>query len=99
MHASETPPVTVRLMADYAADPVWAHEGMASLADLPISARLRDELRGWAREWESIMGRGLEVREKDRYRRWLIAGQRHARNLQQELGADFEVEYWHEREL
>lgn len=99
MRVSEEPPVALRLMADYAADPVWTDEGMVRLADLSISARLRDDLREWAREWELIMGSDLEVREKDRYRRWLTAGRRHARDLQQELGPEFEVEYWHAREI
>lgn len=88
----------LRLMADYTADPVWTDEGMGDLEDLPISARLRKELREWAHEWKLILGPSFEVREKDRYRRWTASGERHALHLEKELGPAFEVEYWHQRE-
>ncbi|MFC7489360.1 MULTISPECIES: hypothetical protein [unclassified Knoellia] len=98
MEGSVEQPIHVRLMADYAADPVWTDEGMADLEYLPISPRLRDDLREWAREWELILGPTFQVREKDSYRRWLAAGRRHALDLQKELGPTFEVEYRHELE-
>lgn len=99
-----TPPTTssprvVRLMADYAADPVWFDEGMVSLEELPISPRLRTALRAWAREWELIFGPAFEVREKDRYRQWLQAGRRLALDLLRDLGPGYRVVYWHEKEL
>lgn len=88
----------VRLMTDYAADPVWFDDGMVALEDLPITPRLRTALRSWADEWERILGREFEVREKDRYRRWLQAGRLHAVDLQRELGSGYRVVYWHENE-
>ena len=98
MEGSEGQTVAVRLMADYAADPVWTKEGMADLDDLPISPRLRADLRAWAHEWELILGRTFVVREKERYQRWLASGQCHAKALQKELGPRYEVEYWHRLE-
>ena len=52
----------------------------------------------WADEWERILGPTFEVGEKDRYRRWLQAGRRHAVDLQRELGSGCRVVYWHENE-
>ena len=85
-------------MADYAADPVWSDDGMVALEQLPITPRLRTTLRSWSGEWELILGPAFEVREKDRYRRWLDAGRRHAIDLQAELGPSYRVIYWHENE-
>ncbi len=83
----------LRVFPDYAADPVWADDGMVDLDALPISDRLRGALRAWAREWERLLGPQFEVREKDAYAAWLAVGAKHARHLQAELGPSWVVEY------
>ncbi len=87
------PPQRLRVFPDYSADPVWADDGMVDLGRLPVSDRLRAELRAWAREWERLLGPQFEVREKDAYAAWLTVGRRHARHLQAELGPDWTVLY------
>jgi hypothetical protein len=87
------PPQRLRVFPDWSADPVWADDGMVDLDDLPVSGRLRDALRAWAREWERLLGPRFEVTEKDAYAAWLDAGWQHARHLQAELGRDWTVEY------
>ena len=43
----------VRIMADFCADGVWLKDGAGTTADdLPISTRLRDELRSWQRAYD-----------------------------------------------
>lgn len=86
-------PQQLKVFPDYFADPVWAEDGMVDLDDLPISTRLRDGLRAWAREWERLLGKQFEVREKDAYAAWLEVGRQHARHLQAELGPEWTVEY------
>lgn len=91
-----TPPPShrLRVFPDYCADPVWADDGgMVDLDTLPISARLRDALRDWAREWERLLGKKFVVREKDAYAAWLTAGRRLARDLERELGDGWSVDY------
>ena len=85
-------------MADYGADPVWMDDGEANLDMLAISERLREGLRAWARRHDELLGPQFEVRERGRYRQWVAEGRRHARDLQAELGAEYQVTYWHERE-
>lgn len=87
------PPQRLQVFPDHAADPVWADDGMVDLDDLPISQRLRDALRAWAREWERLLGPRFEVTEKDAHAAWLEVGRRHARHLQGELGPEWQVEY------
>ncbi|KRE62678.1 hypothetical protein [Nostocoides sp. Soil756] len=86
-------PQRLRVFPDHSADPVWADDGMVDLDRLPVSARLRDALRAWAREWERLLGPAYVVREKDAYAAWLEAGRRHARDLEAELGRGWSVEY------
>ncbi|MDE9364726.1 hypothetical protein PZ938_03845 [Luteipulveratus sp. YIM 133132] len=82
-----------RLFPDYGADPVWAERGMVDLDDLPISSRLRTDLRTWAARWEQLMGQDFRIREKDSHNEWQRAGRRLARDLQRELGDDAVVTY------
>ena len=76
----------------------WFDDGMVTLEKLPTSPRLRGALRSWAQEWELILDPAFEVREKDRYRRWVVAGRGHASDPQAELGPSYRVVYWHEDE-
>lgn len=69
---------------------------MADLRQLPLSDRLRAELRQWAAEWEGLMGvresRYAIVDEPGRVA-WKTRGRRLAGRLQAELGDAYEVEY------
>lgn len=87
---------TLRVFPDYSADPVWDDTGMAELSRLPLSDRLRGELRQWAREWEELMGvrdSRYAIVDEPGHQAWEERGRRLAERLQSELGNSYEVEY------
>lgn len=96
MTEGEPLPTELRVFPDYGADPVWQPDGMADLEALPVSARLRTDLRAWAREWEDLMGtqqNRYTVIDDRAYDAWQRQGARLARALQGELGDDVVVSY------
>jgi len=88
--------VRVRVFPDYTADPVWEDTGMVDLDRLPVSARLVTALRGWAREWEALVGAEVSryaIVDEAALEAWQQRGPRLAQWLQRELGSDYLVEY------
>ena len=87
---------TYRVFPDYTADPVWAHDGMVDLDELPITDDLRDRLRQWNADWEELVGARTErftIIDKDGHRRWIDEGRNLAHRLQRELGPGVEISY------
>ena len=81
----------VRIMADYCADGVWLKDGAATTADdLPISPRLRDELRSWQRTYDEDADKpGFDVAA---FSKW---GRKIALDVKREL-PDWTVVYFDE---
>ena len=96
MSSSAGSPPRLRVFPDYGADPVWDDMGMAHLGELPLSDRLRAELRQWAAEWEELMGvreSRYAIVDEPGHTAWETQGRRLAERLQAELGNTYEVEY------
>lgn len=96
MTPSGNGPTVLRVFPDYGADPVWTDSGEADLPGLPIPARLRDELREWARDWEDLMGfrtARYSIVDESAHERWRQRGLRLAQQLQHDLGSSYRVEY------
>jgi hypothetical protein len=86
----------LRMFPDYSADPVWADLGMVDLSQLPISERLRHQLRRWARDWEDLMGvreARYAIEDEGAHQAWQERGRHLAQRLQGELGPSFKVDY------
>jgi len=86
------------LMPDYHADPVWYWSSGwgASLEDLPISDEIREQLRTWARWYETLMDTGYEwsgPKERDAFER---EGRRLWMALRAELRGHYRVGYFSE---
>jgi hypothetical protein len=93
---SSREPVALRVFPDYSADPVWADPGMVDLSRLPISERLRQQLREWARDWEDLMGvrdSRYAIADEAAHQDWQERGRHLAKRLQRELGDSYRVEY------
>ncbi|WP_152360520.1 hypothetical protein [Microlunatus speluncae] len=92
--------IAIMVMADYGADPVWTAESggrpgaMLSLTGLPVSDRIRAELRTWAAEYDALSGTDYEWPDEDRHRVWVEAGRTLADRLAQELGEEYRVHYF-----
>lgn len=96
MTSSESAAIRLRVFPDYAADPVWAETGMVDLDTLPLSDPLVTALRGWAREWEALMGVEVaryEIDDAVAHEAWQRQGLRLTRRLQSELGSTYRIEY------
>lgn len=84
----------VRLAADFDASPLWTIEGNIPIEDLPLSPRLRAELRRWADEFDATTPRGPRMKRGDFLPTdWAQRGERLAGRLQAELGDTFVVVY------
>jgi len=86
----------LRVFPDYSADPVWTDRGMVDLDELPITDRLRSQLRQWARDWEALMGvreARYAIADEPEHQVWLERGRDYARQLQRELGDSYVVAF------
>ena len=90
---SDDLPRRIRLMAEYGADPVWTDSGELDLDDLPISPRLRRRLREWAALYDTLPATKFRFQTPGGQRAFNEAGTRLARDLQAELGPDYQVEF------
>ncbi|MEO6998690.1 MAG: hypothetical protein ABI112_11450 [Terracoccus sp.] len=95
MTSSKGAAVELRVFPDYAADPVWNDTRMVDLDSLPLSHALVTALRGWAREWEALVGVEVaryEIDDAVAHEAWQRQGRHLSRRLQSELGSTYSVQ-------
>ena len=97
-HMTERAPVSLVLMADYLADPLWSGgphgvTGMVSLDRLPLSAELRTSLRAWAARYDALMSSGYQWTSDAERLAWTADGRALLAPLINELGPGFNVSY------
>lgn len=80
-------------MAEYGADPVWSEWGGQDVDDLPISWRLRRDLRAWAALYDSSPGTKFRFQTPGGARGFTDTGKRLTKPLAAELGPDWTVTY------
>ena len=90
---SSDTPRRLRVMAEYSADPVWSDEGGEDLDDLPISLKLRRDLRAWAALYDTLPGTKFRFQTRGGTRGFNDTGKRLAKQLASELGPDWVVTY------
>lgn len=89
-------------MADYLADPLWYRgphgtgEYMISLDRLPLSAELKGRLRAWADRFDALMHTDYEFPSDADEAAWIADGRALLGPVQEELGPDYDVDYFHE---
>lgn len=101
--------ISLVLMADYFADPIWRRSsdpedaadcGMINLDSLPLSTDLKDRLRAWARRHDDEL-LGTEECQwtcADAQAEWIAQGRTLLHELRRELGPDHEITYHHGRD-
>jgi hypothetical protein len=80
-------------MADYSADPIWSDAGGEDLDDLPISERLRRDLRAWGALHDTLPKTKFRFQTGGGPRAFSEAGRRLTKQLAAELGPDYTVTY------
>ena len=91
---SSDTPRRLRVMADSSADPVWSDGGGGEdLDDLPISWKLRRDLRAWAALYDTLPGTQFRFQTPGGARGFNDTGKRLAKQLASELGPDWVVTY------
>jgi hypothetical protein len=90
---SSDAPRRLRVMADYGADPVWSDWGGEDLNDLPISSRLRRDLRAWAALYDTLPATKFRFQIPGGARGFNDTGERLTQQLAGELGPDWVVTY------
>ena len=90
----------IKLMADYAAWPLWRPDGNVDPATLPISAELQQRLDAWAEAFDGTLNRD-DPRDSrfptpEARRAWNEQGLVLWHDLQHELGAAYVVCYFSE---
>ena len=80
-------------MADYGADPVWSESGAEDLDDLPISSKLRRDLRAWAGLYDTLPATRHRFQTPGGARGFNDTGKRLAKQLAGELGPEWVVTY------
>ena len=83
----------LRVMADYSADPIWTAAGEVDLDTLPISDRLRRDLRTWADIFDTLPATKFRFQAPGGRSGFNQTGRQLARRLEQELGHAYTVEY------
>jgi hypothetical protein len=99
---SVSDPVTILLMADYRADPLWRrYESRESkrvmsldLNSLPLSPELKQQLRAWAARFDALAETGYEWLSADHERQWVTDGRALLEPVRQELGPGYDVIYF-----
>lgn len=90
----------IKLMADYAAWPLWGPHGNVDPATLPISTGLQSRLDAWAEAFDASLNR--EDPRRPRFptpqaaRAWNEQGLTLWHDLQRELGSAYVVSYFSE---
>lgn len=95
---SEKATISLVLMADYLADPLWSGgpngaTGEVSLDRLPLSAELKASLRAWAARYDDLMRTGYEWASDAARLAWTADGRALLKPVIDELGPGFEVSY------
>ena len=92
----------IKLMADYAAWPLWRPDGNVDPATLPISADLQRRLDAWAEAFDATLNpddpRDAQFPTPDAARAWHEQGLALWHDLQHELGSAYTVCYFSEAE-
>ncbi|WP_370463638.1 hypothetical protein [Pantoea sp. B9002] len=91
----------IKLMADYGCYPLWGTTpddfGDISPEDLSISSNLKDSLYSWAKRYDAILNMddpaSSGFKDKEEEEKFIKDGYELARNLQDELGNQYEVIY------
>jgi hypothetical protein len=90
----------LKLMADYAAWPLWRPDGNVDPATLPISTELQGRLDAWAEAFDATLNRddprSARFATPDAAREWNEEGLSLWHDLQRELGSDYVVCYFSE---
>jgi hypothetical protein len=92
MQANEDVP-RLRVMAEYSADPIWTDAGEVDLQSLPISDRLRRDLRTWADLFDTLPATKFRFQTPGGRKGFNQTGRQLAHRLEQELGHAYTVEY------
>jgi hypothetical protein len=91
------------VMADYFADPIWlrtAHGGGSvsiNLESLPLRDDLIAKLRAWAARFDALQHSDYEWPDDATRVSWTEEGHRLTDLVRDELGPDFDVQYFHEQ--
>lgn len=99
---SDQKPVPLLLMADYMADPLWTRtssglgECSISLESLPLSRRLREQLRAWAARYDARLHTDNKWQSQEDEALWLSDGRALLTSVREELGPDYDVQYFEE---
>src|SRR4051812_23882703 len=83
----------LRVMAEYGADPVWSDWGGQDLDDLPISWKLRRDLRAWAALHDTLPGTKFRFQTPGGAKGFNDTGKRLTKHLAGELGPDWVITY------
>lgn len=90
---SSDAPRRLRVMAVYGADPVCSEWGGEDLDDLPISGKLRRDLRAWAGLYDSLPATKFRFQTPGGARGFNDTGKRLAKQLAGALGPEWVVTY------
>jgi hypothetical protein len=93
----------LKLTADYECWPLWVDGGEignVDPADLPLTHRLRTDLMSWATAYDRTLSQTSPpdsgfATEADKSA-WIDEGRRLADELRSQLGADWQVVYFHD---
>lgn len=92
----------LKLMADYAAWPLWRPDGNVDPATLPLSAHLQERLDAWAEAFDATLNRddprNARFPTSAAARAWNEQGRALWHDLQRELGSAYVVCYFSEAE-
>lgn len=90
----------LKLMADYAAWPLWDEDGNVDPATLPISAELQTRLDAWAEAFDTTVNRddprSARFASAAAAREWNEQGVDLWHDLRRELGSAYVVSYFSE---
>lgn len=94
----EDRPISLLLMADYLADPLWRRGSdgatrMVSLDRLPLTAELKAALRAWAARYDDLMRTDYEWPSDAERIAWTAEGRALLGPASEELGPAYEVSY------
>jgi hypothetical protein len=94
-------PVSILLMADYGADPLWRrYESVQgtrvvnlTLDSLPLSSPLKRELRAWATRFDALSRTDYAWPSRAARQQWVTDGQALLDPVRRELGPGYDVTY------
>lgn len=88
----------IRIFPDYADSAIWFIIGTVSYEESRVSDGLRQDLKAWEAHYYRALDDDLEWRSREDLEHHAAEGHRLAERLAAEVGADFEVEYFDERD-